>query len=66
MAKLKKSAEELVQRVEDQVWDYLVNVRAKHKALMNPLEATSASNLILTQEAVETIDGLWGSDGGEK
>jgi hypothetical protein len=33
---------------------------------MNPLEATTASNLIFTQEAIATIDGLWGSAGGEK
>jgi large subunit ribosomal protein L4 len=44
----------------------LPGVKVQTAALMNPLEATSASNLLVTQEAVETIDGLWGSDGGEK
>ncbi|MCI0880812.1 MAG: 50S ribosomal protein L4 [Chloroflexi bacterium] len=44
----------------------LQGVEVQTAALMNPLEATSASNLIFTQEAVVAIDGLWGSDGGEK
>ncbi|MCI0873070.1 MAG: 50S ribosomal protein L4 [Chloroflexi bacterium] len=44
----------------------LQGVEVQTAALMNPLEATSASNLIFTQEAVVAIDGLWGSGGGEK
>lgn len=44
----------------------LQGVEVQTAALMNPLEATSASNLILTREAIAAIDGLWGSDGGEK
>ena len=44
----------------------LQGVEVQTAALMNPLEATSASNLILTREAITAIDGLWGSDGGEK
>ena len=44
----------------------LQGVEVQTAALMNPLDATTASNLIFTQEAVEAIDGLWGSDGGEK
>ena len=44
----------------------LQGVEVQSAALMNPLDATTASNLILTQEAIETIDGLWGSAGGEK
>ncbi len=44
----------------------LQGIEVQTAALMNPLEATSASNLIFTQEAVVAIDGLWGSGGGEK
>lgn len=44
----------------------LQGVEVQNAALMNPLDATSARNLIFTREAVETIDGLWGTDGGEK
>lgn len=44
----------------------LQGVEVQTAGLMNPLEATSASNLIFTQEAVVAIDGLWGSGGGEK
>lgn len=44
----------------------LPGVEVQTAALMNPLEATSASNLIITQEALEAIDSLWASDGGEK
>ena len=44
----------------------LQGVEVQTAALMNPLEATSASNLILTREAITAIDALWGSDGGEK
>ncbi len=42
----------------------LQGVEVQTAALMNPLEATSASNLIFTQEAIAAIDGLWGPDGG--
>lgn len=44
----------------------LPGVDVQTAALMNPLEATSASNLIITQEALKAIDSLWASDGGEK
>ena len=44
----------------------LPGVEVQNAALMNPLEATSASHLIFTQEAIATIDGLWGSDGGAR
>ncbi len=44
----------------------LPGVEVQTAALMNPLEATRASNLLITQEALEAIDGLWGSDEGEK
>ena len=44
----------------------LPGIEVQAAALMNPLEATTASNLIFTQEAIATIDGLWGSAGGEK
>lgn len=43
----------------------LPGIEVQAAALMNPLEATTASNLIFTQEAIATIDGLWGSAGGE-
>jgi len=33
-------------------------------ALMNSLDAASFTNLVLTQEALEAIDRLWGSSGG--
>lgn len=42
----------------------LPGVEVQAAALMNPLEASSVKNLIITQEALETIDGLWGTDGG--
>ncbi len=41
-------------------------VEVQTAALMNPLETTSVPNLIITQEALETIDSLWGSDGGKE
>ena len=44
----------------------LPGIEVQAAVLMNPLEATAASNLIFTQEAIATIDGLWGSAGGEK
>ncbi len=44
----------------------LPGVEVQTAALMNPLEATRAANLLITQEALEAIDGLWGTDGGEK
>ena len=33
-------------------------------ALMNSLDAASFTNLVLTQDALEAIDRLWGSSGG--
>ena len=39
-------------------------VEVQTAALMNPLETTSVPNLIITQEALETIDSLWGTEGG--
>jgi large subunit ribosomal protein L4 len=41
-------------------------VEVQTAALMNPLETTSVPNLIITQEALETIDSLWGVDGGKE
>jgi len=41
-------------------------VEVQAAALMNPLETTSVPNLIITQEALETIDSLWGVDGGKE
>jgi large subunit ribosomal protein L4 len=38
-------------------------VEVQTAALMNPLETTSVPNLIITQEALETIDSLWGAEG---
>jgi large subunit ribosomal protein L4 len=38
-------------------------VEVQAAALMNPLDTTSVPNLIVTQEAIETIDSLW-ADGG--
>jgi large subunit ribosomal protein L4 len=43
----------------------LQGVEVQAAALMNPLDATSFSNLVVTQEALETIDGLW-ADGGKE
>ena len=43
----------------------LPGVDVQAAALMNPLEASTVSNLVITQEAIEKIDGLWGSDGGD-
>jgi large subunit ribosomal protein L4 len=44
----------------------LPGVEVQTAALMNPLETTSVPNLIITQEALETIDSLWGADGGKE
>ena len=44
----------------------LPGIEVQTAALMNPLEATTASNLIFTQDAIVAIDGLWGSAGGDK
>ncbi len=44
----------------------LPGIEIQTAALMNPLEATSVANLVFTQEAIETIDGIWGLDGGGK
>ena len=41
-------------------------VEVQAATLMNPLETTSVTNLILTQDALEAIDGLWGTDGGNE
>ena len=41
-------------------------VEVQTAALMNPLETTSVPNLIITQEALEAIDSLWGADGGKE
>jgi large subunit ribosomal protein L4 len=40
-------------------------VEVQAATLMNPLETTSVTNLIVTQEALEAIDSLWGADGGK-
>ena len=34
--------------------------------LLNPLQAVGVANLVLTEDAVKAIDGLWGEDGGSK
>jgi len=39
-------------------------VEVQAASLMNPLETTSVPNLIVTQEALETIDSIW-ADGGK-
>lgn len=44
----------------------LPGVEVQAAQLMNPLETTSFSNLVMTQAAVEAIDGIWASDGGQK
>ena len=41
-------------------------VEVQAAALMNPLETTSVPNLIVTQEALEAIDSLWGANGGKE
>jgi large subunit ribosomal protein L4 len=41
-------------------------VEVQSAALMNPLETTSVPNLIITQEALEAINSLWGADGGKE
>jgi len=41
-------------------------VEVQAAALMNPLETTSVPNLIITQDALEAIDSLWGVDGGKE
>ena len=40
-------------------------VEVQAAALMNPLDTASVPNLIVTQEALETIDSLW-ADGGKE
>ena len=42
----------------------LPGVEVQAAALMNSLQATSFTNLVVTQEALEAIDRLWGSGGG--
>ena len=42
----------------------LPGIEVQAAALMNSLQAASFANLVLTQEALETIDRLWGSGGG--
>jgi large subunit ribosomal protein L4 len=44
----------------------LPGVEVQAATLMNPLETTSVTNLIVTQEALGTIDSLWGADGGKE
>ena len=44
----------------------LQGVEIQTAALMNPLEAASYSNLIITQDAVTVIDELWGRVGSEQ
>ena len=41
-------------------------VEVQAAALMNPLETTSVPNLVITQEALEAIDSLWGVAGGKE
>ena len=41
-------------------------VEVQAAALMNPLDTTSVPNLIITQEAVEAIESLWATDGGNE
>jgi len=43
----------------------LKGVEVQAASLMNPLETATVRNLVITQEALETIDGLW-SDGGKE
>jgi len=43
----------------------LPGIEVQAAALMNSLEAASFTNLVLTQEALEAIDRLWGSSGGD-
>ncbi len=42
----------------------LPGIEVQAAALMNSLEAASFTNLVLTQGALEAIDRLWGSSGG--
>ena len=42
----------------------LPGVEVQAAALMNSLQAVSFANLVVTQEALEAIDRLWGSGGG--
>ena len=42
----------------------LPGVEVQAAALMNSLQAASFANLVVTQEALEAIDRLWGSGGG--
>ncbi len=44
----------------------LQGVEVQAAALMSPLEAASFPNLVVTQEALETIDSLWGTGGGDE
>ncbi len=44
----------------------LPGVEVQAATLINPLETTSVTNLIVTQEALEAIDSLWGADGGKE
>jgi large subunit ribosomal protein L4 len=44
----------------------LSGVEVQAAALMNPLEASMVTNLVVTQDALAAIDGLWGSDEDEK
>jgi large subunit ribosomal protein L4 len=41
-------------------------VEVQAAALMNPLDTTSVPNLIITQEAMEAIESLWATDGGNE
>ena len=41
-------------------------VEVQAAALMNPLETMSVPNLIITQEALEAINSLWGVAGGKE
>jgi len=42
----------------------LPGIEVQAAALMNSLDAASFTNLVLTQDALEAIDRLWGSSGG--
>ena len=44
----------------------LPGVEVQAATLINPLGTTSVTNLIVTQEALGTIDSLWGADGGKE
>ena len=44
----------------------LQGVEVQAAALMSPLEAASFPNLVVTQDALETIDSLWGAGGGDE